>query len=604
MNIGELRLSAVTEGYPNTTTNISLAGSFPTNFLIALHPGFKVQGRVVSESLQPVSGAKISRIMGPVTFEVKSGDDGKFLSPDILPGNIRLLARADGYQQIITNLVMQNGDLELDLVLTKGLLMSGRVVDQEGKPVAKVAVYASSGPFDTDQLDLDTMTDAEGRFRWNSAPSKPVPLQFHATGYNGGGDNLSGQLNVWKPTSEEQTFTISKVGEIKLSGIVTDAETGEAIPSFRVHLEEEHVGTFGLPPLGAGENGQFLITTQISGKGFGSPFVRISADGYAALASESFSPTLTQKTFDFKLTKDAGIRGKVFDSTGLAVSAATLRLVSQFEFAQLNSSFAFTQSSAPGQAISDNEGSFLFRERRAAIGMVVLHEKGFKYVPLSDQKNLEITLDSLASAEVKVVLSGKPVAGQLVNIIYQTEFGAFSAYLQGTTDADGVVLFQKVLPLESLVCISVSSLKGKGNLMSHTKLVVLKPGELNRIQLGGSGRLVRGRLQASENEKIDWTTVMGSLRLQIGPPDPSPPRGRDLTMAEQYRDPSFGFAVEANGEFIIRDVTHAEKSRLSISGTGEARFYYSQQVTLPDGNSDVDLGVIDVTGKIQRPNFR
>jgi hypothetical protein len=68
------------------------------------------------------------------------------------------------------------------LTLAKGRTVHGRVVDVQGKPVAGASISVASwnnlGP-----LEWSALSDADGRFAWDSAPREPTVVRFSKPGF-------------------------------------------------------------------------------------------------------------------------------------------------------------------------------------------------------------------------------------------------------------------------------------------------------------------------------------------------------------------------------------------------------------------------------------
>jgi len=85
-----------------------------------------------------------------------------------------------------------------------------------------------------------------------------------------------------------------------------------------------------------------------------------------------------------------------------------------------------------------------------------------------------------------------------------------------TSDADGRFTFARVLPGKARIYRSVRYAvrdSGFSSTGSHGLRVELQPGETAHVELGGTGRPIKGRtiLPPGEQESIDWNFAIGRL---------------------------------------------------------------------------------------------
>jgi protocatechuate 3,4-dioxygenase beta subunit len=126
-----------------------------------------VDGRIVDENGQPIEAARV-RAMSGGQYEVTTEADGQFRiwtargrdtirieQPDFAPKIVRIESKPD--------------DKSIDIQLSRGRLLCGRVVDPTGGPIPDAVVKAAGG------LWLG-QTDAEGYFEWTQAPAETTAL--------------------------------------------------------------------------------------------------------------------------------------------------------------------------------------------------------------------------------------------------------------------------------------------------------------------------------------------------------------------------------------------------------------------------------------------
>ncbi len=168
--------------------------------------GARVRGRVVDESGKPVPDIHVGiRSVSParsvgwgssddLTAEVSADSDGRFRFDDIPSGRwqigpVESASRPLDVARVPIPVQIAAGARELDvtLVVYRGLFISGEVVDAVGRPVRDRLVYADSGSLDMPS-QARAQSDASGRFTLGPlAPldyyvgaGPPGPVKAHA----------------------------------------------------------------------------------------------------------------------------------------------------------------------------------------------------------------------------------------------------------------------------------------------------------------------------------------------------------------------------------------------------------------------------------------
>lgn len=326
-------LGARKEGYVPVLLSGVVAGLAQTSKVsIALSRAAVISGRVIDEKGASVAGARvrIPRGTGPTGLfravvsgafygrrDVATGPDGTFRLRNLAPGkNTSLEAAKTGYTTARRDgISLKSGESVKDvaLVLRKGLVARGRVVDGEGKPVPGADVRVS--PRDRegtmmrmvlrfagdDERSPDATTGPDGSFvlagleegeqslsvsREGFAPKTVPALEVTADGEN-----------VWPPV-------ILSPG-VAVAGLVRD-RAGAPIPGARIIS----FGESGSPrDVLSDPDGRF----RLEGLSAGQPsMLNVTADGYA-----SVQRTLTPPVEDLVLTlQTAGtIRGRAEDAS-------------------------------------------------------------------------------------------------------------------------------------------------------------------------------------------------------------------------------------------------------------------------------------------------
>jgi len=121
----------------------------------------------------PVAGAQVE-VRGLMTQTASTDAKGQAVLHGVDAGWIALSVTASGYAPLHQVASIEQGQHELHVVLQRGAAVSGRVVDDDGKPVAGAHVVARdvASFFQLDDPKKDgAETDAEGRFTLAKVPA-------------------------------------------------------------------------------------------------------------------------------------------------------------------------------------------------------------------------------------------------------------------------------------------------------------------------------------------------------------------------------------------------------------------------------------------------
>jgi hypothetical protein len=291
--------------------------------------------------------------------------------------------------------------------------------------------------------------------------------------------------------------------------------------------------------------------------------------------------------------------------------------------------------------VSDADGRFRLPPKYAPEFVVTAHAQSFAEVPFSQMSsNTIVTLQPWGRIEGNFVLGGQPRANETISLgsgsFGHADSTRLSLSMSTKTDATGRFVFETVPAGERKVAWLPGFRDGKVGRVpfSHGVPVAVKPGETAQVTLGGTGRLVVGKVVVAGRDKpIDWTQDVQSLTLKLPtPPELAFPKPADFAseneftaaiqrIAEQNKPfwtSDEGKALQraqrtyvplfnGDGSFRIEDVPPGTYT-LIIALTEPSKTYspFSQgtpigaletEVTVP-GNSDntpLDLGTLSLT---------
>ena len=132
--------------------------------IVKLGAGAKLEVTVVEEDKRPVVAARV-RLESIDELTVATGDDGKATLAPVHPGWISVNVSAPGHAPVgaFTSIGSGGATGQLQVTLHKGVAITGRVVDEDGKPVAKARV-TSAGQWGMPSGVAPTTTDDKGQF--------------------------------------------------------------------------------------------------------------------------------------------------------------------------------------------------------------------------------------------------------------------------------------------------------------------------------------------------------------------------------------------------------------------------------------------------------
>jgi peroxiredoxin len=236
-----------------------------------------------------------------------------------------------------------------------------------------------------------------------------------------------------------------------------------------------------------------------------------------------------------------------------------------------------------------SNGSFVVPDIPGVHTLYVVHPKGFcEFNVEGTQAPLSIRLQPWGRIEGTVTLEGKPAPHEKVGLLRGFNYpGRIVLSLSPGTfitksDGQGRFTFEHVPPGEVQVCrlahkryerihrLAQNRSKGVRRPVQDeydgVQYVDVAAGKTTVVRYGFNGRVLKGRLVASDlSTNVNWSSSPG-FRLCTQSEMPKPPPGEDpTTWATAYRQSAegkqrqrathyFAMMIEAGGEFRIRDV--------------------------------------------------
>lgn len=303
---------------------------------VRLKAGGFIEGRVLDESGRPVAGAHIGlslpmERMNERPPQAETGPDGSFRLKGLARGErYDLWIQADGFVQRQAPGVEAPPSEPLRIELRRGRTLTVRVVDPEGKPVARALLsrmekVLATGPgagYGHQSTGSLGETDDEGSLRIGNLEPGVLDLLVQADGFQ---PLVAPGLHI-PDESDAGAVEVTLVRGAVLEGQVLDGD-GKAVvgASVQASLESVEVQPYGVGMLPATTDGEGRY--RLEGLTPGSYQVTVR--------SVELSDTLWGKAevdagvhrLDFRFPSGAQVSGQVLDSRGVPVPRASLSLV-------------------------------------------------------------------------------------------------------------------------------------------------------------------------------------------------------------------------------------------------------------------------------------
>lgn len=488
---------------------------------VQLDSGLTITGTITDENGSPIEGALIRSKFMNQKRSAKTGMDGTYQMKACEPGMTRVVVSAPDRAIDLQEVLVADDMDSVDFQLKPGGKVRLKVVDPEGNPLPNAGFFVQSWRGHVDYFEFDHVkckTNEEGIWEWNEAPLDSFEGDIYYRGDRGEFMTRSNQSILIG--EKLQVFRLAP--QLYVSGKVTDAETGEPIKKFRVipGLEEQ---SRNLAPDQGFEAKDGTYRLRHFKQSYNVNFVRIEADGYDAAESRDIKPDEGEVVVDFQLKRGTNIVSKILTPTGKpAVGASVTVGVSGSQISIENGRIDKSSSYQSSTVESNDDGQFKFPPRKKGYHLVILHDSGFAHVITGNTIPVGLYPESNATyvgdlpSEIKLTpwgrIEGSLMAGKeiLPNQKVTIMGSGIHSYGNGVpniwthnnvvTGSDGKFVFDRVTPGRKIVARSISVTVDDGATeatSARIEPVIVKPGQIADVRVGGSGRAVIGKLTAS-----------------------------------------------------------------------------------------------------------
>ena len=499
---------------------------------IELKRGVMVTGTVMDEAGNPIADAVIRSQFLNEDRETTTGPDGVYFLAGCEPRMTRIVVRAKGRALEMKEVRVEPGMGPVDFALPPGGKIRVRVVDEEDRPIARARIFFQEWRGSIHYFEFDHVnqyTGPNGVWEWNEAPVDEFKADICPP--------EAMQLEEQLLKAREEEYVFRRVPLLVVSGTVVDAETKEPIERFRVvpgmRWSNSQLFWSQHESFDAAD-GRYEVSRNRSGSGH---LVRIEADGYTPAASRDIKFDEGNVTIDFELEKGRNIEATIVTPEGKPAAGAKVGVGVAGSQISIRNGDIDDGSTYAARQDADDEGRFNVPPQEGPFQVVVTHPAGFAYLKSEDGAIAEsIQLTAWARVEGTFRVGAKAMPNVTLNInneqvhSYGAERPNIFTHHETATAGDGSFVFERVFPGKGRIGRRIVFMvrQGATEVTSSAQVPIELPaGETTRLNLGGDGRAVIGRLAppAENTGEVRWNFANLSVRADHKmPPFPDVPQ--------------------------------------------------------------------------------
>lgn len=528
---------------PLPRSEFEVRGDASPSRTIVLKAGVKITGKVIDNSGNPIEGATVRTKFVNEVREAKTDAAGTYAIGGGEPRLTRIVAFAKGHAMELQEVLVDPRMKPVDFTLKPGGHVRIRVVDENGKGLAKARIFFQRwrGHIDYSEFrHVNQYADENGVWEWNEAPLD----EFQADICHPDGMQLSSRPIL--ASAEEYVFSPPPL--LVVSGSVIDAKTRMPIPSFRVVS-----GLRDAPGLNSGEywnrreaeqftSGKYRVTNSREALAH---MWRIEAEGYKNAVTRDIKMDEGSITIDFELQPAADIQATILTPEGKAAAEADIAIGVARDRITIRNGKIREQETRATRLKADPDGRFRIPDPDVPFQIVIMHADGYAHVKSIDGPIPEtITLNAWARAEGSFRVGIQLVPDVPIGIhgaglsSYDRENGPdVSIQTIGTTDSAGQYRFDRIVPGFYRIGREITFMvrDGATEVTSSQRVAVeYVAGKTTTLDLGGTGRAVTGKLVPPDD--FSDVVLWSNGRITVTPDLPQPTIPKSAPFDEESPD--------------------------------------------------------------------
>jgi len=509
--------------------------------------GFQVRGTIADDPGMPIKDALVRVEIQDEVREARTGENGVYSLNGCDTSVTRIVASASGRAREL-QIVRVEADMKpVNFILKPGGHIRIRVVDEQGKGLAKTRIFLQRwrGRVDYFEFDhVDDYCDKDGIWEWNEAPLDEFQADINAPGRMG--------LPKQSLTAREEEYVFTPPQMLLASGRVIDAKTHQPIPKFRVipGIRNDYNkkliwinrlgftatdGTYRVP-LGIGEDCPGYV-------------VRIEAENYKPAVSRDFKFDEGEIEYDFELQAASDLAATILTADGAPAAGADVVL--SVEGSQVGIQDGRIESANYAtRLVADNDGQIRTAAVDGPFELIVTHDSGFAHVASADgalHEPVRLTPWAQGKGTFRIGrIPGKEVTLELyTDGIHSmgSKSPSISASCKAVTAADGRFAFTRVFPGRGMINRSISRDGEYGTVDATSTVsqsVEFTAGKTTTLDYGGKGTAVTGKLMMPANSSAEGFWGFATVYINRVPDLPDTRLGRNrIAYATVNRDGSF-----------------------------------------------------------------
>lgn len=482
---GFVELTVLAAGFAVSSSHLEELPAGEHAHDVTLEPELRLAGRVIDQHGARVEGAYVSVTFPPELVGVRTSADGRFELGQVARGlqgfgdQVTVSVEKAGFLMLRQGVVHSPSE-EVELVLKRGVPISGRVLAPDRSPVEGCQVSVGYGTYPSNI----TYTDAEGRFAL--APTWPGECELWL--WRRGFAQRRHDIEIPAGAASVDGIEIVLAEPHSLGGVVLDP-AGEPVPRAWVFIEDadsenERVQDFSTH---ADAEGRFFFE--------GLPdvpmLVCVREAGCAPL--EQNVVALDRDDLVLRLTASAGLAGRALDGvTGLPIPSFTIRI------ARTEGSFTSTSLPEAGRTFTDPAGVWRTDEQMAAGRVFTIEVRAPGYAATTAR-----VVSSLERDPARCVARLKPgarVRGRVVERATQQPVAGARVTHASVLDRSG---------------LSLTPLTTRTDARGNFELADVPPGGMALRVEAAEGGAVDGPFQVAEGETIErWVELHAGGSLE------------------------------------------------------------------------------------------